>query len=68
MDNHPGLTHWQRQQCIIHYAALIVSIIVAITTNILQSSLVQEPYHTSALSGDWSFFVVALTKFALNLV
>ena len=58
MDSHddlnPGLAHWhwQRRQRIIRYAALIVSIIMAITANILQSLYIQEPYHTSALSGE----------------
>ena len=48
----PGLTHWHRHQQIIRYAALIVSIIVSATANILQSLYVQEPYNTSALSGE----------------
>ena len=48
----PGLTHWHRRQRIIRYAALIVSIIMSATANILQSLYVREPYHTSALSGE----------------
>ena len=48
----PGLVHWQRQQRIIHYAALIVSIIITATANILQPLYTKEPYHTSALSGE----------------
>ena len=52
MDNGPGLAHWQRQQRIIWYATLIVSIIVAATANILQALYTREPYHTSALSGE----------------
>jgi hypothetical protein len=51
MDN-PHLAHWQRRQRIIRYAALIVSIIVSATANILQSLYIREPYHTSALSGE----------------
>ena len=50
-DN-PGLAHWHRCQRIIQYAALIVSIIISATANILQSLYVREPYHTSALSGE----------------
>jgi hypothetical protein len=54
MDSDPasGLAQWQRQQRIIRYAALIVSIIMTATTNILQSLYTREPYHTSALSGE----------------
>jgi hypothetical protein len=47
-----GLAQWQRQQHIIRYAALIVSIIITATANILQSLYTREPYHTSALSGE----------------
>jgi len=50
--DHPGLVHWHRRQRIIQYAALLVSIIVSTTANILQSLYVREPYHTSALSGE----------------
>jgi len=50
--DHPGLAHWHRRQWIIQYAALLVSIIVSTTANILQSLYVREPYHTSALSGE----------------
>ena len=50
-SDNPGLAHWHRHQWIIHYAALIISIIVSATANILQSLYVREPYHTSALSG-----------------
>lgn len=56
MDRHvnfnPHLAHWQHKQRIIHYAALIVSIIITATANILQSLYIREPYHTSALSGE----------------
>lgn len=48
----PGLAHWQRKQRIIRYAALIISIIMTATVNILQSLYTREPYHTSALSGE----------------
>jgi hypothetical protein len=51
-SDNPGLAHWHRRQRIIRYAALIVSIIVSATANILQSLYVREPYHTSALSGE----------------
>ena len=51
-SDNPGLAHWHRHQRIIRYAALIVSIIVSATANILQSLYVREPYHTSALSGE----------------
>ena len=54
-DNNPvnsGLFHWKRQQRIIHYAALIVSIIITTTANILQNMYIREPYHTSVLSGE----------------
>jgi hypothetical protein len=51
-SDNPGLAHWYRRQCIIQYAALIVSIVVSATANILQSLYIQEPYHTSALSGE----------------
>ena len=50
-DN-PDLAHWHRRQQIIQYAALMVSIIVSATANILQSLYVREHYHTSALSGE----------------
>lgn len=54
MDPHveSALSHWNRRQRIIRYAALIISIIISATANILQSMYVQEPYHTSALSGE----------------
>ena len=54
MDPHVEsvLSHWNRRQRIIRYAALIVSIIISATANILQSVYVREPYHTSALSGE----------------
>ena len=54
MDPHveSALSHWNRSQRIIRYAALIISIIISATANILQSMYVQEPYHTSALSGE----------------
>jgi hypothetical protein len=48
----PSLAHWYRRQRIIRYAALIASIIVSVTANILQSLYNREPYHTSALSGE----------------
>jgi hypothetical protein len=57
-DNHlnmpvnPGLALWQQQQRIIRYAALIISIVMVTTANILQSLYIREPYHTSALSGE----------------
>jgi hypothetical protein len=51
-SDNPSLAHWHRHQWIIRYAALIVSIIVSATANILQSLYVREPYHTSALSGE----------------
>jgi hypothetical protein len=51
-SDNPGLAHWYRRQRIIQYAALIVSIIVSATANILQSLYIREPYHTSALSGE----------------
>jgi hypothetical protein len=51
-SDNPGLAHWYRRQCIIQYAALIVSIVVSATANILQSLYIREPYHTSALSGE----------------
>jgi hypothetical protein len=47
-----ALAHWNRRKRIIRYAALIISIIVSATANILQSVYVREPYHTSALSGE----------------
>ena len=54
MDPHveSALSHWNRRQRIIRYAALIISIIISATANILQSMYVREPYHTSALSGE----------------
>ena len=54
MDPHveSALSHWNRRQWIIRYAALIISIIISATANILQSMYVREPYHTSALSGE----------------
>ena len=51
-DANPGLALWHRRQRVIRYAALIVSIIISATANILQSVYVREPYHTSALSGE----------------
>jgi hypothetical protein len=51
-DANPGLALWHRRQRIIRYSALIISIIVSSTANILQSLYVREPYHTSALSGE----------------
>jgi hypothetical protein len=51
-SDNPGLAHWHRRQRIIRYAALIVSVIVSATANILQSLYDREPYHTSALSGE----------------
>ena len=52
MDFNNRLAHWQRKQRIIRYAALVVSIILTATANILQSLYTREPYHTSALSGE----------------
>ena len=52
MDLETGLAHWNRRQRIILYAALIVSVIVSATANMLQSLYVTEAYHTSALSGE----------------
>lgn len=54
MDPHveSALSHWNRRQQIIRYAALIISIIISAIANILQSMYVREPYHTSALSGE----------------
>jgi hypothetical protein len=48
------VAHWHRRQRILQYAALIVSIVVSATAELLQSFklYVREPYHTSALSGE----------------
>ena len=45
-------THWQRDQQILRYAGLIVSIVVSAVINILQPLHVKQPYHTSALTGE----------------
>ena len=51
MDN--GIrTHWQRQRRVILYIAIIVSVIISATANILQPLYIREAYHTSALSGE----------------
>jgi hypothetical protein len=45
--------HWQnRQQRIIHFMGLFMSIFLTITTSLLDFIVIKQPHHTSILTGE----------------